>query len=325
MTTSVVIPTYNSAETIRETIESVLNQTIPPCEILIMDDGSRDGTAEIASEWEPIVRVFRQENRGAASARNALCRLAKGDVIAFLDSDDCWHADYLKLQIRNIMAYPNASMFFTSHVDVAGTSIPGEVEHDLKGDTPCVLIDPLSFFRRYTNAPGMFHMSCCCVTKVALERLGEEPFRGAPAEDTYFKYLSALYGPVVYSHSPLGVIRIRGNSVSANYLKSFKGLVDVFEFLNGRFRLVRDKELLSCFKRAAASSRRVYARHLMGDDNRAEARQNLWRSLSDSHHPTSLAKSTALLLSTYAPAGLQPTWPPSHRPPITAAAGQELN
>ena len=91
MTVSVVIPTYNRREQVARAIDSVLAQTVPVEEIIVVDDGSRDGTGEaIRSRYGSLVRLFVQENGGAATARNrALCE-AKGGWIAFLDSDDVW-------------------------------------------------------------------------------------------------------------------------------------------------------------------------------------------------------------------------------------------
>ena len=94
-TVSVVIPTYNRLPYLREAVDSVLNQTWPALEILIVDDGSTDGTEEALPTFGGPVRYFRQKNSGPATARNRGIREAKGDWIAFLDSDDLWLPDKL--------------------------------------------------------------------------------------------------------------------------------------------------------------------------------------------------------------------------------------
>jgi glycosyltransferase involved in cell wall biosynthesis len=96
---SVVIPAYNRARQIGRAIDSALNQTYRPIEVIVIDDGSRDNTAEIVSGY-PEVRYYHQENRGASGARNRGVELARGEYIAFLDSDDFWVKNKLELQMR---------------------------------------------------------------------------------------------------------------------------------------------------------------------------------------------------------------------------------
>src|SRR6185436_11096286 len=95
---SVAIPTYNSSAFIKSTLDSVLHQTVPPDEILVLDDGSTDNTVSILNSYKPQVTVFQRQNRGVASARNILCDLTRGELIAFLDHDDIWHPNYLESQ-----------------------------------------------------------------------------------------------------------------------------------------------------------------------------------------------------------------------------------
>lgn len=118
---SVTIPAYNAERTIRATLDSVLEQTLPPDEILVMDDGSSDDTRSIIDSNEPRITVFQPKNAGSATARNALCACAKGDMIAFLDSDDVWHPRYLEFQKRAFERNPTAALFFTGHVDFGDT------------------------------------------------------------------------------------------------------------------------------------------------------------------------------------------------------------
>lgn len=105
---SVIIPTYNSAKYIGEAIESVLAQTYPVHEIIVVDDGSTDDTVEIVKkiasrpmtyELRPKILYLHQDNRGPAAARNTGIRSATGGYIAFLDSDDLWLPDKIEKQI----------------------------------------------------------------------------------------------------------------------------------------------------------------------------------------------------------------------------------
>jgi len=95
---SVIIPVFNGERFLGEAIKSALSQTLPPYEILVIDDGSTDGSAQLAESFGPPVRVIRQENRGEAAARNRGIDAAQGDWIAFLDCDDVWKPEKLALQ-----------------------------------------------------------------------------------------------------------------------------------------------------------------------------------------------------------------------------------
>jgi glycosyltransferase involved in cell wall biosynthesis len=97
MKVSVVIPTYNAADFVVEAVESVLAQSLPAHEIIVVDDGSTDDTAERLKDLP--IRLLRQANAGVAMARNAGVAAATGDAIAFLDADDVWHPRKLELQV----------------------------------------------------------------------------------------------------------------------------------------------------------------------------------------------------------------------------------
>src|SRR5689334_18648366 len=88
LSVSVIIPTYNRAAFIKQAIDSALNQTRVPDEIIVVDDGSTDNTAGILARYDHPVRVIRQENSGRSAARNLGIRESRGDLIVFLDSDD---------------------------------------------------------------------------------------------------------------------------------------------------------------------------------------------------------------------------------------------
>ena len=100
MDISVIIPTYNRRNTLSRAVESVLNQIYKPIEIIVVDDGSTDGTKEMFSEMYPLVRYIYQVNSGVSSARNMGIKSASGDWIALLDSDDEWLPDKLDRQVK---------------------------------------------------------------------------------------------------------------------------------------------------------------------------------------------------------------------------------
>lgn len=316
MKVSVAIPAYNCAATIQATLESVLQQTAPPDEILVLDDGSTDNTASVVNSYRPRVTLFQQKNSGAACARNALCERAQGDLIAFIDSDDIWNPSYLEVQRRLFRNYPNAVAFFTGHVNFVGHGNYQWDTNSLDAGSSVELIDPLDFFERYNRATGPFaSMSYCCVPKRALMQIGNKPFceKVSGVEDSYLFYLLALSGPVVYASKPLVAYRITDESLSANHLKTFRVWVHVFELLQGRYRKLSDANLSRAFGMAFASKRRFYAKLLMGAGKTSEARRQLQCSLGNTCNPVSIVKSLAWLLLTYIPVELQPKWRSSHR------------
>jgi glycosyltransferase involved in cell wall biosynthesis len=107
---SVVIPAFNAEAYLAETIASVLEQTAPPAEILVIDDGSTDGTAEIARSF-PAVRWIHQANAGVAAALNHGVRAARGECIAFVSADDLWVPEKLRLQQDALQTVPNRLVF----------------------------------------------------------------------------------------------------------------------------------------------------------------------------------------------------------------------
>ena len=96
---SVVIPTYNCAHYLAQAIESVLNQTFRDLEIFVVDDGSKDNTADIAAAYGAHITYLRQENRGLPAARNRAIRASTSELIALLDADDWWEPTKLEKQI----------------------------------------------------------------------------------------------------------------------------------------------------------------------------------------------------------------------------------
>lgn len=108
---SAVITAYNSEAFIGEAIKSVLNQSRPVDEIVVIDDGSTDGTRRVVSEFaEQGIKYILQPNSSAGAARNRGIRETSGDFIAFLDADDCWLADKIRLQVQYLEQHQHAAL-----------------------------------------------------------------------------------------------------------------------------------------------------------------------------------------------------------------------
>ena len=106
---SVVIPVYNGETYLVETLESVLNQTYPHTEVITVDDGSTDTSAEIIGRY-PQIRYVCEENGGVAIARNNGLRLAQGDYLALLDQDDLWDPRKLEFQVDFLEKHPETGI-----------------------------------------------------------------------------------------------------------------------------------------------------------------------------------------------------------------------
>ncbi len=111
---SVVIPAYNKAEWTAQTVDSVLRQTYPDIEIIVVDDGSTDNTRERMATYGHKIQYVRKENGGACSARNEGIRRSSGDFIAFLDCDDLYLEDKIELSVKYLRENPRFSFVHTA-------------------------------------------------------------------------------------------------------------------------------------------------------------------------------------------------------------------
>lgn len=314
MNISVLIPAYNAERTIKLTLDSVLGQTLQPMEVLVMDDGSADSTVEIVRSYGRQVQLFSQANAGAAAARNELCSRAKGELIAFLDADDIWHPRYLESQCRHAASFPESAAFFVGHIDLPGYGPCDWDRLEIDNRCKCEVLEPLSFFSRYTRHTGTFGSpSFCCVPSKVLKEIGDKPFCARGAEDSYFFYLLALQGSVLWCPQPLVAYRVTDSSIAASRLRSYEALVRVFEALEDRYRLAKMTRLRNAYWGARAAAKRTYAKHLVSASRVKEARTLLLHSLEDTISPVSLLKSIAWLIATLLPKPVQPKWPAIER------------
>ena len=113
---SVVIPTYNRRKTIGRSIDSVLNQTLFPSEIIVVDDGSTDGTCDYIQSNFPSIKLLHQPNKGVSAARNKGIRYADTNWIALLDSDDEWFPQKLEKQVMTLSQSPDIKFCHTEEI-----------------------------------------------------------------------------------------------------------------------------------------------------------------------------------------------------------------
>lgn len=124
---SVVIPAYNAARFIKHAIDSALSQSLTPSEIIVVDDGSTDDTGSIVNKYDGKVKYIYQANAGAGAARNQGVREARGEWVAFLDSDDFWDENHLELLLKHVQGLPEAVLAYSGKrwVDREGHEILG--------------------------------------------------------------------------------------------------------------------------------------------------------------------------------------------------------
>lgn len=107
---SVVVPVYNGAAYLGEALDSVLAQVGAELEVVVVDDGSSDGSAAVAARFAPRVRLLQQPNRGIGAARNAGLAVTGGELVAFLDADDLWPSGSLRALLAAVEGHPGADL-----------------------------------------------------------------------------------------------------------------------------------------------------------------------------------------------------------------------
>lgn len=247
---SVIIPTYNCEKYLPETIESVLNQTYQDFEIIIADDGSTDNTKSIVSDYTnkftgKILYCY-QDNNGPAAARNKGIKKAKGEYIAFLDSDDLWLTNRLEEGVKALDSNPDIGL---AHANIAFISedktlidIPRRKKKLLSGDIFINL-----FLRKA-------HISCptVIIKKQCVEKVGlfDENPQCVGVEDRDLWLRIAKEYKILYSDKVLAYYRMRGNSLSKNYKRMLQNRVYVVgKFCtDGKHILLRNQALANIYR-----------------------------------------------------------------------------
>jgi len=202
-TVSVIVPLYNAREVIRETLESIRSQTWTDYEIVVVDDGSTDGSGETVQKFDGILRYIRQENAGVAAARNRGIMESSGRYLALLDHDDLWHPTKLEKQVQLLEQRPEVGMVVT---DVAHIDRDGRPMHIIgAGYNPKETFARL-FVRGYVPTP-----SAAMIRRSVLSAIGgfDESFRSAGLDDHELWTRIAAYCEIANLPEPLTYHRNR--------------------------------------------------------------------------------------------------------------------
>ncbi|NEQ66045.1 MAG: glycosyltransferase [Symploca sp. SIO2D2] len=208
-TISVIIPAYNAESTIKETIDSILNQTFTDFELIVINDGSQDSTLEVVSSIsDSRIRVFSFSNAGVSAARNRGIGEAKGKYFSFIDADDLWTPDKLEAQLAALQANPQAAVAYswTDWVDESGQFLRPGSHSKSHGNVLSELL-----FRDFI-ASG----SNPLIRKEALTQVGGFDESLTPAAD--WEMWLRLAGKYEFVNVPSAQIlyRVSPNSMSAN-------------------------------------------------------------------------------------------------------------
>lgn len=200
---SVVIPLYNKKNQIGRTIKSVLNQTFCDFEIIVVDDGSTDGSAEeILSISDPRIRMVRQDNAGVAAARNRGIHESTSEFVAFIDADDLWNSDYLATLMMLTRTYSDCDVFATSY---QFRDIEGKVTYPKFYDIPfCGEHGILkNYFKVSSISDPPLWTSAVMVRKSAMESIGGFPKGIKSGEDLLTWARLASRYKIAYCLKPL--------------------------------------------------------------------------------------------------------------------------
>lgn len=223
---SVIIPLHNKRNTVERTLASVLAQTWPNFEVIVIDDGSTDGGAAFAETFlDPRIRVIRQENAGPGAARNRGVREAQGGLVSFLDADDEWMPDFLASAVEALTKNPGCNVFASGFL----------VRHQGTDTLRTPVVDGPSRWMPDVSTPAAASVleafsACNLVYRTAtVRRHGGFFEHGCTyAEDVWLWIQVRLNETVFFSREPLGIYHMDTSELGIGSRKSTFPLEPVF-------------------------------------------------------------------------------------------------
>lgn len=197
---SVVIPLYNKRPYIRRTVDSVLRQSMQDFELIVVDDGSTDGSLDaLADVQDSRLRIIQQANQGVGAARNTGMVAAVAPWVALIDADDAWLPDHLAELSRVAQAFPEAGLISTANVEVRGNDLP-----QILAQQQTDFIGLVDYFREASKRIGFINSSSAAVRRTVFTSLGGFNDRIA-GEDLEYWARVALHLPVAVSSKTTSV------------------------------------------------------------------------------------------------------------------------
>jgi glycosyltransferase involved in cell wall biosynthesis len=221
---SIIMPAYNVAPYVEAAVRSALRQTFTDFELIVVDDGSRDDTADIVkalAKEDGRVRLVQQANRGLAGARNTALRASRGEMFALLDSDDVWEPEFLEAQLRILETRPDVDI-----VTGNGWYLEGPRHGQLARPYPDPRPDPV-LGSIIGDEWSVFIMSV--LRRRVYTAIGAFDEEMRSNEDYDFWLRAAVAGfSFVRNDRPLGHYRIRTDSLSASDVRMIRGILHVY-------------------------------------------------------------------------------------------------
>lgn len=270
---SVVIPVYNYAHLIHETLDGVGRQSFQDFEVLVVDDGSTDNTEEVMARYDRRFRYLRQANQGPAAARNNGVAKAQGEFIAFLDHDDVWNERHLESLLECFSDYPSAGLAFDD-AQYFGDGIAPEPTH-IDDDVVRSLIGKKVPIRRIWQC-WVASMSVVMVKRSLFNELGGLNPKIWGLDDLHF-YLRVAAGGEIRFSSYIGC-RKRMNVNNLLPQVGLKGSVDCLEDLQRNHpEVVQAIGPMNFRRRLGRKQHKLGLRYLRSGDDLA-ARALLWKA-----------------------------------------------
>jgi hypothetical protein len=231
---SVVIPCYDAAGFIGEALDSVLAQSYPSYEVLVVDDGSPDTPALEAAlaPYSSRIRYVRQENQGPGGARNTGVRNARGELVAFLDSDDAWSPEFLAEQLRLLDADPGLDLVYADARLVGDPAYAGRTFMEV-----CPCVGEVTFESLLREECAVV-TSCVVAKRQSLIDAGLFDVRFFHSED-FDLWLRLLHrgGRIAYQRAPLATHRVHAGSLVADGTRLIEGKIAVSAKLREQLEL----------------------------------------------------------------------------------------
>jgi glycosyltransferase involved in cell wall biosynthesis len=287
-TVSVLIPTFNRGAWLPRVLESVFGQTRPPIEVIVVDDGSTDGSGEVIRRlldenvgWRGRLHYIVQENQGKSAALNRALTCVSGEWIAYDDSDDLWHVDKLEWQFRALAAFPDCSVCFTDARFVPGQSA-FERARKRYPERLGRIGDPLKL--AVSGEHGIF-MQTILVRKTIMDRVGEFDPRLRVGQDTDIILRLALQSGFCYVNLPLTDIdrsSERSIGLTTQYSRRSVNRLASGELMFTKWLTIiprERKDVLASVRRLLSMFQSELAMSLLIHDSRAKARAAIRRSM----------------------------------------------
>jgi glycosyltransferase involved in cell wall biosynthesis len=249
---SVVIPAFDAERTVEGTVRSVLAQTCSDFEVIVVDDGSRDGTGNLVRTIaDSRVRLLRQENQGPAAARNLGVSNGQGRLLSFLDADDLYMPEYLEAMAAALSTNPQAGIAYSSAWEF-DERVRRVSRRDRSNEPPADPADLLSTLLEENFIPTM-----ATIPRAVLDVAGSFDARLARSEDYELWLRIAAHGyGVAYVPRRLAVYRVRPGSLSSSPLAMLSGLREVYRIAAEEYGLTEPHRQLA-LRRVAETERQL--------------------------------------------------------------------